>query len=364
MNDPHDPDHYPEHTLDETITGCILGTAIGDALGLPYEGLTPQRQRRLFARPDRYHLVLGKGMVSDDTEHTCMVAQALIVSASDPTRFVRSLARQLRLWLLCVPAGIGLATLRATLRLWLGFGPQRSGVFSAGNGPAMRSALIGVCWGHDTVRLRELVRLSTRITHTDPKAEYGALAIALAAHASRTRSDCELVAFIERVRAVCGDEGEELIHLIQRAVESARAGESSAAFAASLGLANGVSGYIYHTVPVVLHAWFRHPRDLQGALNEIIACGGDTDTTAAILGGIVGAGIGRSGLPQEWIDGLWEWPRSTEWMAQVGKRLSEVVAQRTPQRAVPSLGMGIPLRNLLFASVILAHGFRRLLPPY
>jgi ADP-ribosylglycohydrolase len=30
------------------IVGCLLGTAVGDALGLPYEGLSPQRQRRIY----------------------------------------------------------------------------------------------------------------------------------------------------------------------------------------------------------------------------------------------------------------------------------------------------------------------------
>jgi hypothetical protein len=35
-------------------------------------------------------------MVSDDTEHTCIVAQALIASAGDPDAFQRHLARRLR----------------------------------------------------------------------------------------------------------------------------------------------------------------------------------------------------------------------------------------------------------------------------
>lgn len=62
------------------------------------------------------------------------------------------------------------------MKLWLGFKPEHSGIFSAGNGPAMRSTIIGVCYSNDSQKLRELVKASTRLTQTDPKAEFGALA--------------------------------------------------------------------------------------------------------------------------------------------------------------------------------------------
>ena len=48
----------------------------------------------------------------------------------------------------------------------------------------MRSPLLGVCFGHDRAKLREMVRASTLMTHRDPRAEQGALAVALAAHHS------------------------------------------------------------------------------------------------------------------------------------------------------------------------------------
>jgi ADP-ribosylglycohydrolase len=65
----------------DTLTGVLLGTAVGDALGLPREGLSPRRARRLFGGPPlRHRLVFGRGMVSDDTEHACVTAQALLRS--------------------------------------------------------------------------------------------------------------------------------------------------------------------------------------------------------------------------------------------------------------------------------------------
>src|SRR4051812_14858214 len=146
--------------------GAILGTAVGDALGLPYENLSKRRGVRLLGEPDRHRFLCGRGMVSDDTEHTCMVAEALCAAPCDPEAFVPDLARRLRWWLLGLPAGIGLATLRATLRLWLGYGPARSGVFSAGDGPAMRSAVLGAAID-DLALLRRFVEASSRMTHTD-----------------------------------------------------------------------------------------------------------------------------------------------------------------------------------------------------
>ena len=94
----------------ETIIGCLLGTATGDALGLPYEGLGEKRARKLFPDVTRHHFLLGRGMVSDDTEHTCFVAEALILAHSDPNQFEKILARSLRWWLIGLPAGVGFAT--------------------------------------------------------------------------------------------------------------------------------------------------------------------------------------------------------------------------------------------------------------
>jgi hypothetical protein len=156
--------------------GCLLGCAVGDSIGLPYEGLSARRARRFVRLPLRHRFAFGRGMVSDDTDHSVFVAQALIRSGGEPEGFRRALSWRLRLWLLCLPAGIGWATLRSILRMWLGL--RNSGVWSAGNGPAMRSGIIGAALHSDPERRRALVAVSTRLTHTDPRALAGALAIA------------------------------------------------------------------------------------------------------------------------------------------------------------------------------------------
>ena len=48
----------------------------------------------------------------------------------------------------------------------------------------MRSAILGIAFGEDPEVLSDWVLRSTRITHSDPKAFFGALTVALAAHLS------------------------------------------------------------------------------------------------------------------------------------------------------------------------------------
>ena len=354
----------PENRI-AAATGCLLGTAVGDALGLPCEGLSRRRQLRLFPSLAGYHLVLGKGMCSDDTDHACMVAQAIAVSGGNPRRFAASLAWRLRFWLLGLPAGVGFATLRSILKLWLFFPPQFSGVRSAGNGPAMRSALLGVCFGHDDAALIQHVAAATGITHRDPKAESGALAVALAARSSmRGETMVQYLAHLRRFLAPFGEAGAELIGLAERACESATRGEPTTAFADSFGCTREVSGYMYHSVPAALHAWFLAPRDLPGALQNAIRCGGDTDTVAAITGAIVGAGVGKRGIPGEWLANLWDWPRGVRWIELAAERAVEASSQRRGASALFLPPWWAFARNLGFLVVVLAHGFRRLAPPY
>ena len=347
----------------DAIAGCLLGTAVGDAIGLPYEGLSRRRAERMLGPPDRHRLVLGRGMVSDDTEHTCMVAQSLITSGGDPNRFASSFAWRLRWWLLGLPAGMGLATLRSIVRLWMGFPPQRSGVNSAGNGAAMRSAIFGAAL-EDQDTMRQLVSVSTRITHSDPKAKHGAWAVALAANTARRSDSVAAVQFADDLQASLSGEDHELVTLVRAAAESVNRGDSTRAFADSIGQSRGVSGYVFHTVPVALHAWFTHPRDYRSAVMSVIRCGGDTDTTAAIVGGIVGTAVGRAGIPDDWLTGLAEWPRTVSWMEQLASELDMAMRSNEPARPVALSPWSIGLRNSFFILVVLFHALRRLLPPY
>ena len=344
------------------IIGCLLGTAVGDALGLPYEGLSPNRQRRLFPHPDRHHLIFGKGMVSDDTEHTCMVAQSLIVAGGNPQIFTKDLAWQLQWWLLRLPAGVGLATLRSIVKLWLGFSPSHSGIYSAGNGAAMRSAIIGVCYGDRPELMLEIVRCSSRITHRDPKAEFGSIAVALAAYLSSQKISIEPEVYYDHLSKLLPVSATDLLALIHQSIDSIKRGESTPEFAVNMGWQKGVSGYVYQTVPIAIHAWLSHQQDYPTAIIQVIKCGGDTDTTAAIVGGIVGAGVGKEGIPDKWLEDLIEFPCNVKWMEKLGDRLADAIETNTKTSYIFVPVLVVYLRNLIFLLIVIWHGFRRCLP--
>lgn len=354
---------YP--TRKDRISGVLLGTAVGDALGLPLEGISSRRAKRLFPGPLRHRFLLGRGMLSDDTEHSFMVAQSLLDAPADADVFARRMAWRLRLWFLSLPAGVGMATARACLKLCFGFSPKRSGVFSAGNGPAMRSALFGAMIENAEMR-DKFIEASTRLTHTDPKAFVGAKAVAeIVAFVMRQgNADKPLPEDIAVLLHNIEPDDETWVALVETMKRCWNNETTVGDFAVKLGLHKGVSGYVYHTVPVAIFAWLRHFSDFRQTLESVIECGGDTDTVGAIAGAMAGATVGENGIPPEWMSGISDFPISIHLLKRVADRLTQLVETgKSPGSIRYCWPLSIP-RNLLFLVIVLLHGFRRLAPPY
>lgn len=281
-----------------------------------------------------------------------MTAAALATARGDPDRFARDLARRLRWWLLTIPVGIGLATLKSILKLWLGVSPERSGVQSAGNGPAMRAAIIGRVIPRE--QLATFVRASTRLTHRDEKAFVGAYAVALS---SQLHADDAPHTFAQLTEALRSDlpaspEADELQRHLDHAAASVGAYESTPQFASAFCRKRGhVSGYIFETVPVALHAVYGNDT-FEQAIIRAIECGGDTDSVASIVGGIRGTSV------IEELDRLVEWPCNRDWL----ERLSTAAATAVAPPSFPFISR--VARNVLMLVTVLAHVVRRTLPPY
>ncbi|MEZ6143248.1 MAG: ADP-ribosylglycohydrolase family protein [Zavarzinella sp.] len=351
----------------DAIAGCLIGAAVADAIGLPYEGLSPRRAVRLFPNLDRHHFFLGRGMFSDDTEHAILVGQALLACHGEIKRYPLALATRLKRWFFGMPAGIGLATLKSCIRLWIGFSPRSSGVFSAGNGPCMRAPLLGVMYGNQPELLEQFLKITTEITHTDPKALWASRTIAQAAWQSYLHRHNQLdhnhlrQSFCDAVP----HEGAEFRLLLEQVFDSLEKNETTEEFAHRLMRGKGVSGYVFHTVPVVLHAWLRFPKDFLSTITTLIRCGGDVDTTCAIAGSIVGCAVGPNGIPEQWQAKMAEWPRNILWLKKLAHRLGVMLTDKnSPTSMLKANPSGILARNLLFMCVVLFHGFRRMFPPY
>ena len=350
--------------LHDKAYGVLLGTAIGDALGLYWEGMSPGRQAR-WRGGDAHTLwsVCGRSWVSDDTEHTLMVVGALLRAQGDLEAFTRALGWAMRWWVLRLPVAMGLGTGRALVKLWLGWGVSKSGVWSAGNGPAMRVAPLGVWCAGQPEQLEAMVLASTRLTHRDPRAATGSLAVARTV--AMCQADGEHPAFEQWHQQMLASQQEdslewgEAMEMLKIYLE--RAGSAREFARALLPEADqGVSGYVYHTVPMALFLFWRHGEDPERALEEAVELGGDTDTVAAILGAMLGAMHGAQGFPVRWRESLRDGV-----VTQEGLRQAAGAMGRRDVRAMPRFfGPMRVVRNVVFLVLVLAVGFRRLAPPY
>lgn len=323
--------------LRERLAGVLLGTAVGDALGLVCEGMSAKRIARRFGRLDRYHLLGRTGYVSDDTEQSALVAQSLARHPADLDRCVRAFRRSLLGWFWRLPWGIGLATVRSSFRIMLGL--SRSGVPSAGNGSAMRAAVVGAFFHGDAENRRAFGTAIGSVTHTDDRAIQGALFVA------------ELIAGgPEAARKIVTEPilGEAL----DRAAELARRGAATSEAAEALK----TTGYVVHTVPFALYCYLRYGDTPLLALQECIGAGGDTDSIGAILGAWLGARHGEAGLPAHLLAELNDGPFGPTHLRGLAVSLASGAA---PPRYSWLRAL---LRNLALYPVVVFHGLRRIFP--
>jgi ADP-ribosylglycohydrolase len=97
----------------------------------------------------------------------------------------------------------------------------------------MRSAIIGAFFANDPAQRRNFVAAATRITHTDPRAEIAALAVAEAA-AWAVNGGVNAEEFLDRLPD-CG-QNQEWLNLCRRLSDAYAANESVAVFCRSLDL--------------------------------------------------------------------------------------------------------------------------------
>jgi len=171
---------------------------------------------------------------------------------------------------------------------------QFGGRGSWGNGAAMRVAPLGVHYADDLAVVAAEAAVQAVVTHANPEAVAGSVAVAIAAALifNGVRGPDVLRAAADAVPDT------EVGNRLRRTV-SFRADSDPMHVAAMVGC--GVEIAAFDTVPYALWCAVHHVGDLEEALWITVTPGGDSDTTAAIVGGVLGA---VSPLPVDWIDNV------------------------------------------------------------
>src|SRR4029453_13838 len=170
----------------------------------------------------------------------------------------------------------------------------------------MRVAPAGVLWADDPPRLMRAVVEQARVTHHDPRCAAGAVAIAAASMVA-CRSDqldphevctelARLAAQVDAGVAPAIEKGGRLVAMDP--MQATALVHREWPEAGSSRKWRGVSSEVTGSVCWSLYAFLRSPDDYWETVCTAIGAGGDTDTTAAMAGGIVGARVGLKGLPQ------------------------------------------------------------------
>lgn len=181
-----------------------------------------------------------------------------------------------------------------------------NGEGSFGNGSAMRVAPVGAYFADDLPRAAQETARSAEVTHAHPEGIAGAIAVAVAAAwAWQQRGNSQ--PFPSMIKAVLDHVPESAVRdgLVQALTLSP---DSSLEEAVAL-LGAGERVTCMDTVPFCLWNASRFLDDYPEAIWSTVKAGGDIDTNAAIVGGIVALSDKEHGVPQTWIGMREPWPR-------------------------------------------------------
>ncbi len=325
--------------LIDQIVGSIAGLAIGDALGAPLEGQSLRQIRSRFGQVTGYVETdrLPNTYTDDAQQALCILDVLLEQGKFTPEALAAKFVELSRALPQKPPTfgvfrGTGKGFREAVKALSQGVAWEKSGTLSAGNGAAMRIAPLAVFHRHSRItELREDVAKASWITHRDPRAAAGALAIAYTiVHALHTGAEFEPRAYLTELQSVVED-GEKYLKrrfwspklgvperalhdmsgaialvktLLDRATPSALNEIGRYARERASQPTGPTSAFILASGTAAIYLFATQTRSFEEAIVEAVNQGGDADTVGAMVGAMAGTLHGESGIPQRWRDGL------------------------------------------------------------
>lgn len=258
----------------ERATGCLLGQVVGDSLGSLVEFRSAREIAAAF--PDGvsdladggvHHTIAGQP--TDDSEMALTLARSLLREGGYQRDKVLDGYRE---WLQTRPIDIGETTERGLLGLHT--------TESESNGSLMRVSPIGI-WAAGNPGLAAVTaRADSSLTHPNPVCMEACAAF------------CAAIAV-----AIAGSSREEMVNAALNnctgpAQEAIRRNTPPADFRSRQGwVLTALQNAFYR---------LRNSASLEEALVATVACGGDTDTNAAVTGALLGASAGLQAIPSRW----------------------------------------------------------------
>ena len=282
----------------DLVLASLTGLSIGDALGAQY--FVPGNS---FADLAAGRLPAAPWPWTDDTEMACTIVTELAEHHEiDQDSLAATFADR------CEPyRGYGPGAVVILHRIRDGVPWQKAagevfdGTGSCGNGAAMRVAPLGAWFSDDLDRAADQAARSAEVTHCHAEGIAGAVAVAVAAaQTSSTPAD-----FVDAVRQ------HTPTGQVRDGIERAAVLLSRSVAEAGYELGNGARVTAQDTVPFAIWSAATHLDDYPAAIRSCVEIGGDVDTMAAIVGGIVAAHTGIAGIPADWLAAREPLP---EWM--------------------------------------------------
>ena len=294
------PDPGSPRTLEadssNAALGAVLGALAGDAAGATLEFIgrrpTATEVGRAMAMVGGGVWKTAPGQITDDGELTLALAYALNGTASyNPNRA----AHWYRKWYLSKPFDIGNATANAlgsgeleslTLAETVMANARKSNYASKANGSLMRLSALGV-WS-TKLSLDDAViaaRTDAQLTHPHPSCQWaGAAYVAAIRHLIFHPGDAQ--GAFSLAESVVSESG---VEEITAWLSDARNG--------NLPSFHPSAGFVRIAFTHAFHGLIRQ-HSYEEAISAVLAGGGDTDTNACIVGGLLGALNGANTIPK------------------------------------------------------------------
>ncbi|GAA0236142.1 hypothetical protein GCM10010492_38900 [Saccharothrix mutabilis subsp. mutabilis] len=304
-----------------TLRGCLLAGAVGDALGAAIEFDRIDRVRGRFGPSGLtdYAPAYGRlGAITDDTQMTLFTLEGLVLAkrrGSDPVHEVRvAYGRWLRTqggpevahdgWLLDVPElhelrapGTTCLTALRSGRLGTVESPIND---SKGCGAVMRAAPVA-WWSDDAREVFALATATGALTHGHPSGYLSAGVLAVVVQRLRLGASLPEAVDAARDELIRWDGHEEQLALLDLAVEMAARGVRPTPEVVETTLGGGWVGEEALAIGLLAALTARSAADgLLLAVNH----SGDSDSTGAICGNLLGTRDGVDEVPEHWLADL------------------------------------------------------------